>query len=245
MVRAIVVILLLVPVASDFDFEPIEVLTFDCYGTLIDWESGLLSALRAVVGNAGTDDDVLEAYGRAEAGAEAGAWLPYRHVLQKGLTEVCAERGLTPTDQQLARFGASVAEWPAFPDSAAALANLRRRFKLGVVTNCDDDLFAASNRKLGEPFDWIITAQQAQSYKPSRHNFELALERIGRPARSILHVAQSLYHDHLPAQAMGLATAWINRRHDRPGLGATPAASAKPNLAAPDMASFATLALAR
>jgi len=244
MVRAIVVILLLVPVSPDFDFAPIDVLTFDCYGTLVDWESGLLSALRAVVGNAGTDDDLLEAYGRAEAKAEAGDWLPYRDVLQMGLTAVCAERGVVPTHRQLAGFGASVAEWPAFPDSAAALAKLRRRFTLGVVTNCDNDLFAASNRKLGEPFEWIITAQQAQSYKPSRHNFELALERIGRPARSVLHVAQSLYHDHVPAQAMGLATAWINRRHDRPGLGATPGASATPNLVAPDMASFAKLALA-
>ena len=244
MVRAIVVILLLVPMSPGFDFDPIEVLTFDCYGTLIDWESGLLSALRAVVGREGTNDDLLETYGRSEAKAEAGKWLPYRSVLQMGLTDVCAERGVAPTDRQLAAFGASVAEWPAFPDSAAALANLRQRFKLGVVTNCDDDLFAASNGKLGEPFDWIITAQQAQSYKPSRHNFELALERIGRPARAVLHVAQSLYHDHVPAQAMGLATAWINRRHDRPGFGATPAASATPNLVAPDMATFAKLALA-
>jgi 2-haloacid dehalogenase len=164
MVRAIVVILLLVPMSPGFDFDPIEVLTFDCYGTLIDWESGLLSALRAVVGSEGTNDDLLEAYGRSEAKAEAGKWLPYCSVLQMGLTDVCAERGVAPSDRQLAAFGASVAEWPAFPDSAAALANLRQRFKLGVVTNCDDDLFAASNGKLGEPFDWIITAQQAQSY---------------------------------------------------------------------------------
>jgi 2-haloacid dehalogenase len=107
-----------------------------------------------------------------------------------------------------------------------------------VITNCDDDLFAAANQKLGQPFDWIVTAEQAGAYKPSRRNFELALERIGRPPGSILHVAQSLFHDHVPATAMGLATAWIDRRHDRAGFGATPAASAAPAVVAPDMATF-------
>jgi 2-haloacid dehalogenase len=157
---------------------------------------------------------------------------------------VCAERGLTPTARQAEEFAGSVADWPAFADSAAALARLRRRFRLGVITNCDDDLFAASNRRLGEPFEWVITAEQARAYKPSARNFELALERIGRPRTALLHVAQSLFHDHVPAQALGLATAWIDRRHDRAGFGATPAASAMPSLTAPDMATFADMALA-
>ena len=232
------------PVASAFDLSPIDVLTFDCYGTLIDWERGLLEGLRAVVETGDSDDELLEAYGAAEAEAEAGEWLPYRQVLQRGLASVCAERRITPTAQQAADFGASVASWPAFPDSAGALARLRERFRLGVITNCDDDLFAASNRRLGEPFEWIVTAQQVRAYKPSRRNFEVALERIGRPPASILHVAQSLFHDHVPAKAMGLATAWIDRRHDRPGFGATPAAAAAPDVVAPDMAAFAEAILA-
>jgi len=230
---------------ANFDFGPIGVLTFDCYGTLVDWESGLLAALRRVTGDGPAADDLLEAYAKVEADAEAGPWLPYRQVLQRGLAEVCRMRGIRPTNQQLADFGASVADWPAFTDSAGALELLRRRYRLGVITNCDDDLFAHSNRKLGEHFEWIITAEQAQSYKPSHRNFELALERIGMPAASILHVAQSLYHDHVPANAMGLATAWINRRHDRPGFGATPAATASPNVVAKDMATFAQMALAQ
>ena len=133
---------------------------------------------------------------------------------------------------------------PAFPDSADALARLKARFRLGVITNCDDDLFAFSNVRLGNPFQWAITAQQAGSYKPSANNFELAFERIGRPRGSIVHVAQSLYHDHVPARGLGLKTVWINRREGRSGAAATPPADGRPDLTFPDMASFAEAALA-
>ena len=139
-------------------------------------------------------------------------------------------------------FGGSVADWPAFPDSASALARLQARYALVVITNCDDDLFAASNERLGVEFAHVITAQQAGSYKPSHHNFELAFERIGAPRERILHVAQSLFHDHVPAKALGLSTVWVNRRHDRPGSGATPPAEATPDLVVPDMATLADLA---
>jgi 2-haloacid dehalogenase len=115
---------------------------------------------------------------------------------------------------------------------------------LGVITNCDDDLFAAANQRLGEPFDWVVTAEQVRAYKPSMRNFEVALERIGRPPSVILHAAQSLYHDHLPAQRMGLRTAWIDRRQGRAGFGATPPAAATPSVSARDMTTFADLALA-
>ena len=226
-----------------FDFRGIEVLTFDCYGTLIDWEAGLLAGLRRIVGGAQTDDSLLEAYARAEAGAERGRWRPYREVLAVSLVEVCRGLGITPTAGQARAFGDSVEDWPAFPDSKAALARLREQFELAVITNCDDDLFAASGRRLGQPFSWVITAEQARSYKPSLHNFELALARAGRPRSRLLHVAQSLYHDHVPAKQLGLATAWIDRRRGRPGFGATPPAGAKPDVVAPDMASFAAMAL--
>jgi 2-haloacid dehalogenase len=225
-----------------FDFAPIRVLTFDCYGTLIDWESGILAGLRRVVGEAGSDEELLEAYASAEAQLEAGPYQRYRDILAAALSAVASSYGVTPTDQQAADFGASVADWPAFPDSAAALARLAGRFKLGVITNCDDDLFATSNAKLGEPFTWVITAQQLGSYKPAQRNFELGLEAMGVDRGSVLHVAQSLFHDHVPAKRLGLSTAWINRRHDRPGFGATPPAEAVPDVVAPDIATFADMA---
>ena len=227
------------------DYGRFEVLTFDCYGTLIDWEAGILAGLHRVLDARGVpadDEDLLERYARHEAAIESGPYLRYRDVLARGLRGVCAELDVEPTDEEAAAFGGSVGEWPAFPDSPDALARLRRRFRLAVITNCDDDLFAASNRRLGVTFDWVITAQQVGSYKPSHRNFEVAFERIGVPRERILHVAQSLFHDHVPAKELGLATAWVNRRHDRPGSGATPPASAVPDLVVPDMATLADLA---
>ena len=124
-------------------------------------------------------------------------------MLAEALRRVGQEFGFAPTDEQAAAFGASVGVWPAFPDSADALAALKRRFRLGVITNCDDDLFALSNRRLGVEFDWVITAQQARGYKPRLENFTYAFERIDVPRERILHVAQSLFHDHAPAKALG------------------------------------------
>jgi 2-haloacid dehalogenase len=143
----------------------------------------------------------------------------------------------------VADFSASVGEWPAFPDSATALRRLKARYRLGVLTNCDDDLFAASNRRLGVSFDWIVTAQQARGYKPRPENFDLLFRTVDVPRERILHVAQSLFHDHVPAKAMGMTTVWIDRRHDRRGFGATPPADATPDLVCPDMRSFADIAL--
>jgi len=232
--------------AMPLDLSSFDVLTFDCYGTLIDWETGILAALHRALDGGGADlpgdDALLESFGRHEAATEAGPYLPYREVLGRVLRGIAAEVGFEPDDAAVAEFGGSVADWPAFPDSAAALASLHERFKLGVITNCDDDLFAASARRLGLEFDWVITAQQARRYKPNPRGFELAFERIGLPPRRILHVAQSLYHDHVPAKRLGLSTVWVDRRHDRPGSGATPPAAATPDLVVPDMATLATLA---
>ena len=153
------------------------------------------------------------------------------------------ELGFAPTDEQAAAFGRSVVDWPAFGDSAEALARLKERFKLGVITNCDDDLFAASNAKLGVEFDWVITAEQARGYKPRAENFEFAFARIDVPRERILHVAQSLFHDHVPAKALGMTTVWIDRRHGRAGSGATPPATAVPDITLPDLRSLAELAV--
>ncbi|HEV8547264.1 MAG TPA: haloacid dehalogenase type II [Candidatus Limnocylindrales bacterium] len=231
----------------DLDFARFDALTFDCYGTLIDWEAGIAGGLQAVIGGAGieaTDDDLLERYARHEAVLEAGPYQTYRMILAEAMRRVCAEVGVEPPDEDVARFAGGVGEWPAFADSTDALRALAGRFRLGVITNCDDELFAGSQRRLGVTFDWVITAEQARNYKPSLANFELAFERIGLPRERILHVAQSLFHDHVPAKSLGLTTVWIDRRRDRPGFGATPPAEATPDLVAPDMASFAEVALA-
>jgi 2-haloacid dehalogenase len=222
------------------DFGAFEALTFDVYGTLIDWETGIASWLRPFA--AASDDELLESFARHEAELEAGPYRSYRDVLAGALRGVAADFGFEPSDAQMAAFAGSVGSWPAFADSAEALAALKRRFRLGVITNCDDDLFALSNRRLGVEFDWVVTAQQAHGYKPRQANFEFAFERIDVPPRRILHVAQSLFHDHAPAKALGMTTVWIDRRHGREGFGATPPAEAQPDLVVPDMRTFAQLA---
>jgi 2-haloacid dehalogenase len=230
------------------DFGRFEALTFDCYGTLIDWEAGLTAAFRPILeanGVPADDEDVLVRYAGHEAAAEAGPYLRYRDVLAAGLRGVAEELGFEPSAAEVEDFSASVADWPAFPDSAAALARLQKRFRLGVITNCDDDLFAASNARLGVTFDWVVTAQQVRSYKPDEANFRAAFDRLGLPRDRILHVAQSLFHDHVPAKGLGLSSVWIDRRHDRPGAGATPPVEgAAPDATFPDMASFAAAATA-
>ena len=231
---------------SALDFDDYDVLTFDCYGTLIDWESGLLAALRTPLSAHGLvepDDRLLEAFARHEAAVEAEPYRSYRDVLGEVLGRMLAELGQEASPEERAAFGASVADWPPFPDSAAALARLHERFKLGVITNCDDDLFAASEARLGTTFDWVVTAQQTRRYKPNPRGFELMFERVGLPPARILHVAQSLFHDHVPAKRLGLSTVWVDRRSGREGGGATPPAEASPNLSVPDMATLAALAV--
>jgi 2-haloacid dehalogenase len=229
------------------EFRHFEALTFDCYGTLIDWETGLTNAFNPIFRGRGVEvapDELLERFAVHETAAEAGPYRLYRDVLAIALRGVTAEYNVEPTADEIEAFSDSVGEWPAFSDTTAALARLKERFRLGVITNCDDDLFAASLPRLGVTFDWVVTAQQAGAYKPSTRNFELAFERIGLPRDRILHVAQSLFHDHAPAQALGLTSVWIDRRGDRPGAGATPPAEAIPDATFPDMASFADAATA-
>jgi 2-haloacid dehalogenase len=232
---------------SPIDFSRFDALTFDTYGTLIDWERGILDALQPVLSRhdvrAG-DEELLALYAKHEAAVEAGVYRTYREVLAASVRGLCADLGVDPADQAVADFAGSVGAWPAFADTAAALRRLAGRFRLGVLTNCDDDLFAQSNRRLGVTFDWIVTAQQARGYKPRVENFELLFRTVDVPRERILHVAQSLFHDHVPARSLGMTTAWIDRRHGRAGFGATPPANATPDLVAPDLRTFADLALA-
>jgi 2-haloacid dehalogenase len=234
---------------TELDYGAFDALTFDCYGTLIDWETGILAGLRTALGSAGADaadDELLESYANAEATLEAGPYLRYREILARGAEAIASSLGVKLSPEATATFGGSVADWPAFPDSHDALARLKTRFRLGVLTNCDDDLFAASNRRLAVDFDWVVTAQQVGSYKPDERNFAALLERLaadGVPPERILHVAQSLYHDHAPAQRLGLRSVWIDRRHGRAGAGATPPADARPDATFVSMADFAAVAV--
>ncbi|MGA2821428.1 MAG: haloacid dehalogenase type II [Anaerolineales bacterium] len=226
-------------------FEDFEVLTSDCYGTLIDWETGIWAALRPVLRNHHTRiaiEKALELYGELETDAERGEYHEYRTVLQMVLEGFGKRLGFAPTETELQCFSKSVENWPAFPDSARALIALKGKYKLAILSNIDDDLFASSARRLQVRFDWVITAQQARSYKPSLNNFQLALEQIGLPRHKILHVAQSLFHDIVPAKRLGLPTVWVNRRQKRGGFGATPPAQAEPDLEVPDLETLAKMA---
>lgn len=218
------------------------VLTFDVYGTLIDWETGLYQSLQSVFAAHGlsrSESEALQLFARHEAKVGAGDYLPYRDVLAETLKRIAQELGFAPSDDELRTFVDSVRDWPAFDDSHAALARLQQHYKLAVITNCDDDHFAMSNRHLRIDFDYIVTAELARSYKPSLNNFRLALGSIGVGRGEVLHVAESLFHDHVPAKKLGLTTVWINRRHGKSGGGATPQAVARPDAEFPDMRSFA------
>jgi 2-haloacid dehalogenase len=223
-------------------FDDFDVLTFDCYGTLIDWETGILDALRPVFAAHRVDltpERTLELYGELESAAERGPYREYKAILRTVLEGLGTRFGFTATANELEQFSTSVKDWPAFPDSAAALQALHKKFRLAIVSNIDDDLFAHSAQRLQVRFDWIITAQQVKSYKPSLNNFRMAFERIGVPQNRILHVAQSLFHDIAPANALGLSSVWVNRRHKKEGSGATPEAQARPDLEVPDLRTLA------
>jgi len=198
-----------------------KALTFDCYGTLIDWETGIWDALQPLIMlNRRNDilrEDALRSFSRHESTLETAVpVLAYREVLRQAHIGLAAEFGLKSTHSLDLDFACSVAHWPAFPDTADALRYLKTRYKLVILSNIDRESFTASNRKLGVEFDAIYTAQDIGSYKPSPANFEYLLEHLNRDIslapKDVLHTAQSLFHDHAPAREMGLANAWIDRQ---------------------------------
>ena len=231
---------------TDFD-----ALTFDCYGTLIDWERGIATALGAWAGGHGITaggDELLEAFSRHENRIEAEhPALLYPEVLAQTLRDIAADHGVGASAEEEKTFGASVADWPAFPDSAEALAYLKRHYKLVIVSNVDRASFAHSNAKLGVDFDLIVTAEDVGSYKPAPAHFERAiaeLAKLGVPKQKILHTAQSLFHDHAPAKnRFGMTTIWIDRRQGKAGAGATqkPPEDVTPDWQVPSMAAMVAL----
>ena len=230
------------------DFSRFRTISFDCYGTLIDWESGILPALRAVLARHGrtlADAAILELYGEFEAEAEGGPYQKYRDVLQSVVRAYGKRLGFDPSPTDIRVLDESVPAWPPFPDTVAALRQLKKRYKLAVISNIDDDLFAETRKHLGVDFDAVITAEQARSYKPSINNFNLALRALALPAEHLLHAGQSIYHDVIPAQALGISMVWVNRKSARPGVGAVRAAAGKPDLEVPDVATLANLAAPR
>ena len=212
---------------SDF-----KVLSFDCYGTLIDWETGILQALAPLVAQLGPSmppETVLASFARHESAQEHETpGLRYPELLAQVHRRLAEEWGITANPEAAAAFGRSVGDWPAFPDSATALGHLKEFYRLVILSNVDRASFARSNEKLRVAFDRVFTAEEIGSYKPDPRNFRHMLDALGadghRPAE-ILHVAQSLFHDHQPANALGLRSAWIDRRRGGAGSGATPPAA--------------------
>lgn len=205
-----------------------KALTFDCYGTLIDWESGMIAALQPLVSRVSpalSRNQILEAHARHESGQQK--WTPgmrYSELLAIVYKRLAEEWGVSVTPAQCRAYGESVRDWPAFPDSAEALDWLKSRYKLVILSNVDNDSFAASNARLGVQFDAIYTARDVGSYKPDPRNFEYMLENLktlGVGKADILHTAESMFHDHQPANDFGLASCRIWRRHDDEGFGAT------------------------
>ncbi len=225
-----------------------KALTFDCYGTLIDWESGMIAGLKPLTDRAARPlerDEILEAHAFHESTAQRTAPAkPYPEILATVYRRLAEEWGVPAPWEECLAYGATVKDWPAFDDSAEALRYLKGHYRLFVLSNVDNASFAHSNRRLGVEFDAVYTAGDIGSYKPARRNFDYMLEQLARHGLApgdILHTAESLFHDHGPAREIGLATCWIYRRHGRTGSGATMtvADAPQPDIVFHSMADFA------
>lgn len=212
-----------------------SVLTFDCYGTLIDWETGIYQALAPLLSKAATmsRDQALEAFAQEEsAQEELTPDMPYSSILIHVYHRLAKRWSANVSRVEANIFGASVPDWPAFADSTASLQYLKKYYKLVILSNVDRLSFRGSNERLAVAFDGIYTAQDIGSYKPDPRNFDYMLEHakadFSAKPTDILHVAQSLFHDHAPANSKNLANVWIDRRHDQSGWGATMAPPGQP-----------------
>jgi 2-haloacid dehalogenase len=224
--------------------ERYDAITFDCYGTLINWSQGIADFLRPRLESQDVhtiDSFVLEVFSELEPIAQAGEYKTYRQVLREVLIRFGKRLGFAVGEDDLIAFPASIADWPAFPDSLPALKQLGARFELVIVSNVDDDLFDLTLGQLPVNFDHVVTAQQVGAYKPDPAPFNVALERIGIDKSRILHTAQSRFHDIVPARALGLDTVWIRR--DADATSAAKEVDAEPDWTFDDMESFAAAML--
>jgi 2-haloacid dehalogenase len=224
------------------DLTKFETLSFDCYGTLIDWETGILSALRPITaahGATASDAELLRHYAEIEPQIQAEGYRRYREVLREVVAGLGKRLGFSPTEAEKDSLPESLKTWQPFPDTLPALRRLKSRYKLAIISNIDDDLFAASEKLLEVPFDHVVTAQQVGAYKPSLRNFEVALERMVIPRERLLHVAESLFHDVAPARRLGIASVWVNRRAAKGGVAASGTADVQPDLTVTDLKALA------
>lgn len=227
------------------DFSRFQVITFDCYGTLIDWESGIFSALHPLLARHHaevSDAELLRLYGELEAEAEASSYKSYREVLQAVVRGFGSRLGFTPSPGEQEALPESIRNWLPFADTVSALRKLKKKYRLGIISNIDDDLFAATAPRLEVEFDYVVTAGQARAYKPSLKIFELAERRMTIPREQWLHAGQSIYHDVLPARSLGIRTVWVNRASARPNIGAVVQAARKPDLQVSSLQALAELA---
>lgn len=215
-----------------------KVLTFDCYGTLIDWESGIIHGLRLLLAKLSSPpsrDDVLRLHARCESSQQAKTpTMRYRELLATVYAQIAAELQVAASADECAAYGDSVGQWRPFADSVDALRYLKRHYALVVLSNVDEASWARSAQKLGVAFDAVFTAETVGAYKPADANFELMIARLanlGFAARDILHTAESVFHDHIPAGKHGLDCCHIYRRHNQPGFGATMTPTATPQVA--------------
>jgi 2-haloacid dehalogenase len=228
--------------ATSLDFDRFKVITFDCYGTLIDWERGLLGAIRPILRSHNvslSDTQILQIYAELEPSAQ-NPYRRYRDVLASIVRDFGDRLGFPVSDAEAQSLPESLKNWLPFPDTNSALDKLKTKYKLAIISNTDDDLFAATSRHFKIKFDEVVTAQQAGAYKPSSAPFELALRRLGLPREQVLHAGQSIHHDVLPAKLLGLATVLVERR----GFGATKPTEGEPDLRVPDLQTLAGLAVA-
>ena len=226
------------------NFDQYEALSFDCYGTLIDWETGITDAVRSVLEAHGldlTNAQILSLYSEIEPQAQRGEYAEYRVILRNVMQGIADRLGFTPVETDLDCLSDSLGDWPVFPDTVDALRAMKSRYKLAILSNIDDDLFAQTAPKLGVEFDQVITSQQAGSYKPSIHNFVLAIDRIGVGPDKLLHVAESMFHDVVPAKSIGLSAVWVNRHSGDAAAGATRPTHGEPDLEVPDLATLVSL----
>ena len=221
-----------------------EWVSFDCYGTLIDWEAGILGYIRPLLrarGCAVDDSQVLNLYSEFEPREQAGEYRSYREVLAAVMRAFAKQFNFEMSPAEANGLAESIADWRPFPDTIPGLRDLESRYRLAILSNIDDDLFAQTAEHLQVEFDLVVTAEQARSYKPSRNNFRLLLQRLDVSPDKLLHAAESLYHDVVPAQELGIATAWVNRRKGKK-TAATRLVEANPDVEVANIQELARLA---